>query len=357
MVDETIIESGSGKVQDRFLRKLYLRGIVPNGRVYLAKFAAHTWRADIFTFGGNLELRHLRYFEAVGRNLNFSRAADELHMAQPPLSRQIRQLEEELGADLIDRNSRPLALTKAGTFFLEQCRQIIGRVDEASKGARRIAQGNKRWFGIGFVPSVLYGFLPELIRQFRQSAENVEVVFSELTTVEQVEALKTGRIDVGFGRLVFDDPQLRCEVIEEEPLAVALPQGHPLVRNARISMDRLAEEPFILYPSKPRPSYADHVLQLFRTRGLNLSGYVEANEMQTAIGLVAAGVGIALVPASVKRLRRDDVVYKAVANAGITSPVIMNTRADDVSADLQRFRRLVLAHKRGPHGEVNTPQV
>lgn len=292
-----------------------------------------------------MELRHLRYFEAVGKTLNFSRAAEQLHIAQPPLSRQIRQLEDELGAELIDRQARPLALTKAGAFFLEQCVQILARVDEAGKAARRIALGDKRWFGIGFVPSVLYGFLPELIRNFRQDSDEIEVVFSEMTSIEQGNALKEGRIDVGFGRLMLDDPQLSWEVIEEEPLVAALPLRHPLAGSKRIAMERLAKEPFILYPRKPRPSYADHVLQLFRARGLIPPSVIEANEMQTAIGLVAAGIGITLVPDSVRRLRRDDVIYRPVADAGVTSPVIMNIRAEDKSPDLQRFRHFVAEGK------------
>ena len=288
-----------------------------------------------------MELRHLRYFEAVGKTLNFSRAAELLHIAQPPLSRQIRQLEEELGVQLIDRTARPLALTKAGSFFLQQCIQVLARIDEIQRATHRIGQGQHRWFGIGFVPSVLYGFFPELIRSYRKASNGVEVILSEMTTIEQSEALKAGRIDVGIGRLILNDPELVCDVIEDEPLVVALPLRHPLLKHARLSLKRLANEQFILYPAKPRPSYADHVLQHFRSHGLNLSSVVEANEMQTAIGLVAAGIGVTLVPSSVQRLRRDDVVYRPVADAGITSPIIMNFRADDASRDLARFFQFV----------------
>jgi DNA-binding transcriptional LysR family regulator len=236
-------------------------------------------------------------------------------------------------------------LTKAGAFFLEQCTQLLARVNEVQKATHRIAQGRQRWFGIGFVPSVLYGFLPDLIRRFRSASDDVEVVFSEMTTIEQAEALKAGRIDVGFGRLVLDDPQLVCEVIEEEPLVAALPLRHPLLKLARIGLKRLAAEPFILYPIKPRPSYADHVLQQFRAHGLNLGPVIEANEMQTAIGLVASGIGVTLVPSSVQRLRRDDVVYRPIVEAGVSSPVIMNYRVDDASPDLAKFRQFVQASR------------
>lgn len=285
-----------------------------------------------------MELRHLRYFEVLGTTLNFTRAAEQLHIAQPPLSRQIRQLEEELGTELIDRNARPLALTKAGSFFLEQCSQLLARLNEVQEATRRIGQGQRRWFGIGFVPSALYGFLPGLIRTYRMASEEVEVVLYEMTSVQQAEALKAGRIDVGFGRLPLDDPQLVCEIITEEPLIVALPLRHPLLKAARITLAMLASEPFILYPVRPRPSYADHVLQQFRAHGLSLANVIDANEMQTAIGLVAAGLGVTLVPASVKRLQRDDIVYRPLADQNVTSPVIMNRRAEDESPDLQRFR-------------------
>ncbi|HEY8607751.1 MAG TPA: LysR family transcriptional regulator [Noviherbaspirillum sp.] len=291
-----------------------------------------------------MELRHLRYFEALGNTLNFTRAAEQLHIAQPPLSRQIRQLEEELGAELIDRGARPLALTKAGVFFLEQCSQLLARVEEVKEATHRISTGGKRWFGIGFVPSALYGFLPELIRGFRQANEEVEVVLSEMTTIQQAEALKAGRIDAGFGRLPLDDPQLVGEVITHEPLVAALPLLHRLLKEKRITLAMLASEPFILYPARPRPSYADQVLQHFRARGLGLSTVIDANEMQTAIGLVAAGIGVTLVPGSVQRLRRDDISYRPLQEKDVGSPVIMNRRAGDDSPDLARLLAAARAH-------------
>ncbi len=288
-----------------------------------------------------MELRHLRYFEVLGNTLNFTRAAEQLHIAQPPLSRQIRQLEEELGATLIDREARPLALTKAGAFFLQQCTQLLARIEETREATRRISQGQRRWFGIGFVPSALYGGLPEIIRQYRQANQQAEVMLTEMTTIQQAEALKAGRIDVGFGRLVIDDPRLRCEVIAEEPLVAALPLQHRLLKAKRVSLAQLATEPLILYPARPRPSYADQVLQQFSSHGLSLENTIEVNEMQTAIGLVAAGVGVTLVPGSVQRLRRDDVEYRALSDRNVTSPVIMNLRADNDSADLRQFCELV----------------
>ena len=278
-----------------------------------------------------MELRHLRYFQVVAQELNVTRAAERLHMAQPPLSRQIRQLEDEVGVALFDRVGRGLRLTEAGRFLLEQTTQLTQRLEETIESTRRIGRQDKRWFGIGFVPSVLYGVLPELIRELRGSAQQVEVGLAEMITVEQVEALKSGRIDLGFGRLVINDPAIRQEVVMAEPLVAAVPAGQPAPAQATLTAQGLATRPFILYPARPRPSYADHLLSLFRAQGLQLRVAQEANELQTALGLVAAGVGITLVPASIQRLHRDDVRYCPIDAPGFVSPVIMSYRVGDSS--------------------------
>lgn len=288
-----------------------------------------------------MELRHLRYFDAVATTLSFSRAAERLHIAQPPLSRQIRQLEDEIGAVLFDRSARPLQLTPAGRFFHAQVVQTLARLNEAREATRRIAQGGQGWFGIGFVPSTLYGFLPEVIRRFRAAHPQVEVGLSELTTVNQVAALKAGRIDVGFGRLPLNDPALSSEVVARDPLVAALPARHRLLSSRSLSLARLAEEPLLIYPAQPRPSFADQVLAHFHDRGLQPVVAQEANEMQTAIGLVAAGIGITLVPAPVQALQRADVAYRPLKEQGIDSPVTMNQRAGDQSPLLLAFEALV----------------
>ena len=290
-----------------------------------------------------MELRHLRYFAAVARELNFSRAAQQLHIAQPPLSRQIRQLEDELGAELFDRSARPLRLTPAGNFFQGQTAQLLDRLTEVRAATLRIARGRRVWFSIGFVPSTLYGVLPEVIRRFRAAEPSVEVGLSELTTIQQLEALKAGRIDVGFGRLRFDDPDIAGKVVTEEKVVAALPAGHRLARHKRVSLAKLSTEALLLYPAKPRPSYADQVLEMFRARGLRPTVALEANEVQTAIGLVVAGIGYALVPRSVQGLHREGVVYRPLSDAGVTSPVIMNVRTDDGSELVAQFRQLVMA--------------
>jgi DNA-binding transcriptional LysR family regulator len=284
-----------------------------------------------------MELRHLRYFTAVAAELSFSRAAVLLHIAQPPLSRQIRQLEEELGAELFDRSVRPLRLTPAGKFFQGQAKTLLERAEQAQAETRRIARGQSAWFNIGFVPSLMYSRLPEVIRRFRQANPEVVIGLSEMTTLEQREALTAGRIDVGFGRIDLEDPRLLSREMAREAIIVALPSGHRLASRKRLTLETLAPEPLLLYPSHPRPSYADEVLEMFRSRSLQPQVALDLKELQTVIGLVATGIGYALVPASVRALQREGVTYLPLRDADLHSPIIMNWRVADDSALSKRF--------------------
>lgn len=288
-----------------------------------------------------MELRHLRYFEVLASTLNFTRAAERLHIAQPALSRQIQQLEEELEITLIDRNTRPPSLTRAGSFFYEQSTQILARLDEVVHTAQRLSAGHRRWLGVGFVPSMLYGFLPAVIRQFMESHADVDLVLSELTSVQQVEALRAGRIDVGFGRVVLDADGLVNTLLDEEPLIAVLPVDATPSQSSSLTLRDLAEQVVVIYPAQPRPSFADQVLSQFRLRGLSVNKTFETNGLQTAIGLVAAGVGVTIVPKSVQRLKRDDVVYRPISDLGVTTSVLMTTRFQDPSSDVAEFCRSV----------------
>ena len=289
-----------------------------------------------------MDLRVMRYFVAVAHEKNFTRAAEKLNMAQPPLSRQIQQLEEDLGVSLLDREARPLKLTAAGRIFLEQATQILGKVDcleELVKGSRH--QQRPR-FVIGFVASTIYASLPELIRRFRAAAPAVDLSLVEVVSAKQAEALRGGQIDVGFGRLRFEDSEIRRDVLRKEKLVVAVPLRHPLATHERpLRLASLCSEPLIIYPRHPRPSYAEQVLSLFSDRGLKPNVAHHARELQTAIGLVAAEIGIAIVPISVKRLGRDDVVYRDLEDATLTSPIIMNRRLGDTSPQLALMCKVI----------------
>lgn len=279
-----------------------------------------------------MELRHLRYFRVLAQTLNFTRAAEQLHIAQPPLSRQIRQLEETLGVELLER-SRPLRLTEAGRYFYEQSTMLLEQLEQIGEGTRRIANNERQWLRIGFAPSTLYDLLPDLIRQLRRN-EALELGLQEMITLQQVESLKAGRIDVGFGRIHINDPAIEQQVLREDPLVVALPCGHPLIGQP-IDLARLAFEPFVLYPATPRPSYADHIMGLFSSQGLSVQVIQWTNELQTALGLVAAGLGITLVPGSVQRQQRDDIVFAPLSEAAAVSPIILSRRVGDNSAQVR----------------------
>ncbi len=288
-----------------------------------------------------MEIRHFRYFVAVAATRSFSRASEKLNMAQPPLSRQIQQLEEELGVRLLNRQ-RPMTLTEAGRYFFEQIVQVLDRVDEIKSTTLRIGRGTVTQFTIGFVASTLYHALPELIRRFRIKAPGVEVALSEMTTLEQVAALKDGRIDVGFGRLRFDDQDIKRVTIYKEKIAVAVPTGSHLVNCIRpLKLTHIVDEPLIIYPKSPRPSYADQVLSFFRDNGLQPKAAFEARELQTALGLVAADFGICLVPSSVRNLGRADVTYLDLDEPKIISPIIMSHRKNDRSPLLAQLVKLV----------------
>jgi len=290
-----------------------------------------------------MEIRHLRYFVTVARERNFTRAAEKLHIAQPPLSRQIQQLEEEVAMVLLDRDSRPLRLTEAGRLLYEHAAQVLERFDDLRTMMKRFREAERPRFVIGFVASTIYAALPNLIRRFRAKTPGLDVSLVEMVSLEQIAALKDGRIDVGFGRIRLDDPAVRRDVLREERLVVALPLSLPLLEpEGPLSFTELSGEPLILYPRVPRPSYADQVISIFRDRGLEPNIAHEARELQTAIGLVAAEVGICIVPTSVQRLRRDDVVYRELVEQSITSPIIMSRRADDRSPEMAVMSRVII---------------
>lgn len=288
-----------------------------------------------------MELRHLRYFVAVAEERNFTRAAERLHIAQPPLSRQIQQLEETLGVQLFERNARPLKLTDAGRFFYSHAVQLLAQTVELESMTKRVGK-IERNMSVGFVGSTLYGMLPKIIRRFRDEHPAVELSLQELSTMDQIKALKEGRIDVGFGRIRHEDPSVRRVVLREERMIVALPLGHPLADlKPVLSLHDLINETLIIFPKAPRPSYADQVLAAFRDRGLEPSHIYETRELQIALGLVAAGEGISVVPSSVYGLKRDDVSYKELDDSNLVSPIIMSMRMLDESEDLTQMLELI----------------
>lgn len=287
-----------------------------------------------------VELRHLRYFVAVAEERNFTRAAERLHIAQPPLSRQIQQLEETLGVLLFERHSRPLKLTDTGRFFYTHAMQLLAQTAELEAMTRRVGK-LERTMSIGFVGSTLYGMLPRIIRRYRTEHAEIELTLHEMSTMDQIKALKEGRIDVGFGRIRHDDPAVRRVVLREERMIAALPQGHRLSGRPQLSLHDLLDDPLIIFPKAPRPSFADQVLAAFHDRSLRPGRIHEVRELQIALGLVAAGEGIAVVPSSVYGLKRDDITYVELDDPKLVSPIIMSMRALDESEDLRAMLDMI----------------
>lgn len=272
--------------------------------------------------------------------MSFTRAAKVLHMAQPPLSRQIKLLEEEMGVELFERVGRGIQLTEAGRYFLDRTDHIMKALTETVRGTQRIGKSKKSWFGVGFVPSVLYGYMPRFIRELNKLDGHVEIGLIEMTTLQQFEALKTGRIDIGIGRLTLEDDEVSRLVLRDEKLVVAVPAEHALAARTSLDLNDVQTLGLILYPAQPRPSYADHLLDLFKQQNVVPNVTQEVNELQTAIGLVAAGVGSAIVPESVRGLHRQDIVYVDLDIPGFRSPVMLSWRKSDESRFLRSVIRL-----------------
>lgn len=288
-----------------------------------------------------MELRHLRYFLAVAEEKNFTRAAQKLFIAQPPLSRQIQQLEEELGVALFEKGSRPLKLTEAGAFFQVHAQSVMDKVADLKTMTQRVGK-IERSLSIGFVASTLYGLLPEIVRRFRTQYSSVDISFHEMTTREQMAALKEGRIDVGFGRVKAEDPSIRRILLREERLIVALPLEHPLLEPARpLRLRELLGENLIVYPKYPRPSFADQVLAVFSDHALQPEKIMEVRELQIAIGMVAAGQGVSVVPESLQGMQRYDVQYRAIEDRHAVSPILFSVRLMDRTEELRNMLRVI----------------
>ncbi|MFQ4143688.1 LysR family transcriptional regulator [Chlorogloeopsis sp. ULAP02] len=263
-----------------------------------------------------MELRHLRYFIAVAEELHFSRAAERLHIAQPPLSQQIQQLEAELGVELFDRKTkRQVQLTEAGRVFLREAYQLLAQLEEAIELTRSTGRGERGQLRVGFISSVTYDVLPNILEAFHRQFPEVELILQELTTTEQEQALCNHRIQVGFVHLPLEDDNLCWECIQQENLVVALPAIHPLAKQEQIVVRSLGDERFILFPRYLGIGLYDKIIALCKQGNFTPKVAQEAVQMQTIIGLVSAGMGIAIVPSSLQNLQRAGVVYKAIAQA------------------------------------------
>ncbi len=263
-----------------------------------------------------MELRQLRYFLAVAEERSFSRAAERLHVSQPPLSMHVKALEDELDVRLLDRTNRGVTLTPAGQVFFDEVRSVLRRLDQAKAKAQQAGQGEVGTLSVGFVSIAGYGILPPALKRFRERFPKIDVQLHELTTDAQIREMRAGRLDLGIGLAPVDEAGLTFETVLRENLLLAAPVGHPLVpRTGPVRLKALSNEQFIIPPRDIGPGLYDLIISLCRANGFAPKITQHARQMQTVIGLVASGMGLALVPASVQNLKRAGVEYRALKGA------------------------------------------
>ncbi|MGR3502458.1 LysR substrate-binding domain-containing protein [Pseudaestuariivita sp.] len=293
-----------------------------------------------------MELRRLRYFVAVAEELHFGRAAARLDMAQPPLSRQIAALETELGVQLFDRSRSQIRITQAGQILLDHARDILQRLDSAYRETRLVGAGGAGRLRIAFVGSATHGPFPTLVKSFRTHFPNVELALSSMNNAELSRALIQREIDVAIARPALGDDDFRSETLHAEPLILALPDNSPLAASETVPSTALAQETFIIYPRRPRPSFADHVLAVCKEAGFTPTDVVEAQDYQTAISLVAVGVGVSIVPASVAEASRPGVFFRKYDGPNPGTALTVHARIDNRAPHVMNFLELVRKNTR-----------
>jgi len=295
-----------------------------------------------------MDLRHLRYFATLAQERNFTRAAARLNVSQPPLSQQIKALENELGAPLFVRTSRRVELTAAGQVFLVHANAILERVEQACSEARAVGGGHLGSLDIGSSGSLLLGPLPQVVAGYRRAFPGVRVALHEMTPAAQLGALRDRRLDVSFSRTPTEDENFRTELAWRDPVVAALPHGHRLLGRRKLALKDLANEEFVLL-RLDSSAFAAYLHQCCVDAGFlpRASQYVV--ESQAMPSLVAAGLGVALVPASLARVHRQGVEYRTLSGSVPRADVYALTQRDDPSATVRNFlekaREILVARK------------
>jgi DNA-binding transcriptional LysR family regulator len=300
-----------------------------------------------------MELRHLRYFEAVASQLNFSKAAEKLLVAQPALSTQIADLEREIGTALLIRNTRTVQLTAAGKVFLADARLILGAADAAKERALRTARGEEGELSIGFFAAPTMHFLPDLIRRFRAAHPDVTIRLHEFTPDRQLAAFAQGEIDVGFTRpLPPGHPDLEVLVLFQENFLAVTAETHPLASRRRIQLSELAGEPFVLLNRAGAVGLYDHIISACRSAGFSPSVNHSPDLMATVLTMVAAELGVSVVPEGVRNLRSRQVVFVPISPALDPIPLVMCWRTKSDSPPRDAFMKLVREQARAIKEEL-----
>jgi DNA-binding transcriptional LysR family regulator len=287
-----------------------------------------------------MELRHLRYFVAVAEELHFSRAAQRLLISQPPLSQQIKDLEREVGTMLLMRTRRRVELTEAGRAFLKDAKDILSRVEVATKSAQRAAQGHEGRLVVGYMAFAAIELLPRALQAFGRQFPHVEVVPERMVSIEQARALREKRIDIGLVCTPFPKTGLEIEVVLREPLVVVLPRNHKFARLQRIPLRSLAGEILIFTCRVSDAAYLAQITKICRFVGVEMI-VREAHDEDAILPMVAAGLGICLVPTSARTLRHDGVLFRELADCQGQIELAVAWRKQDTSALVRNFVRLI----------------
>jgi len=262
-----------------------------------------------------MELRHFRYVVALADTLHFGRAAERLHISQPPLSQQIRQLEDELGVRLFDRTQRRVQLTAAGELFVQEARLVLTQVDHAGKVGERMRQGEEGQLFIGVAGPADADYFVEIMRTFAKRHPHVRVIIRNMSTAEQVRAIQEKRLHAGFVTPPVDHPDLVFETVLHEPIVLAVPRGHALAARQRVPLTALAGESLILFSRAMGPGFFDAIASACRSAGFSLRVRHEVDNLHSAYGLVAAGLGVSFVPAALQGEPPKGVVLRPLSPA------------------------------------------
>ncbi|MFH8134545.1 LysR family transcriptional regulator [Pantoea osteomyelitidis] len=292
----------------------------------------------------NIELRHLRYFIAVAEELHFGRAAQRLHISQPPLSQQIQQLEQEIGAQLFLRTNRSVQLTAAGAQFLPDARAILQQVEQASERAARLHRGEEGELRIGFTSSAPFiGLVSDALYHFRLRWPAVHIRMQEINTRQQLAPLHEGRLDLGIMRNTPLPADLRYQLLLREPLCAVVHWAHPLADAEQISIRALASEPFVFFDPQGGTALYSEILALLHRYQIQPYITQEVGEAMTILGLVATGLGVSILPASFRHARLSDVVWLPLQEADALSEVWMVwSVAREPGAQMANMMRLLL---------------
>ncbi len=288
------------------------------------------------------ELRRLRYFLAVAEDLSFVRAAERLHISQPPLSVQVKSLEQELGVQLFERTNRGVNLTVAGKAYYTEVRALLAQLEHATVVARRSATGHLGRLAIGFVSIADYTVLPQTLKLFRESYPDVELVLSEETSDVQIQNLKSERIDVGIALAPIEEPGLTFEPLLDDHLILALSADSPESRLKRPSLSRFRHSPFVSIPRPLAPGLYDAVQSFCARSGFAPNILQHARQMQTIISIVSTGLGVALIPSALTKLKREGVSYLEVKEQSPRIALGVVYRSKDTNPAVQNFIALAV---------------